>query len=107
MEEKFLPIGTVVLLKGGSKKVMITGFCSIDAEEPDVVYDYNGCIFPEGYLKSDQTCLFNHDQIAQIFFKGYEDEESKTFHEQLLNLEKELPTDTNAPKDEIETINVN
>ena len=31
MEElkKYLPIGTVVLLKGGQKRLMITGFCSI------------------------------------------------------------------------------
>ena len=27
MEEKFLPIGTVVLLKGGKKEVMITSYC--------------------------------------------------------------------------------
>ena len=27
MQEKFLPIGSVVLLKGGTKKVMITGYC--------------------------------------------------------------------------------
>ncbi|MBR6133342.1 MAG: DUF4176 domain-containing protein, partial [Bacilli bacterium] len=25
--ERFLPIGTVVLLKGGKKRAMITGFC--------------------------------------------------------------------------------
>ena len=27
--EKFLPIGSVVLLKGGTKKAMVTGFCSV------------------------------------------------------------------------------
>ena len=49
MQEKYLPIGTVVLLKGGSKRVMITGFCSVDGNESDVIYDYNGCVYPEGY----------------------------------------------------------
>ena len=28
--EKYLPIGTVVMLKGGTKRVMISGFCAID-----------------------------------------------------------------------------
>ena len=27
MEERFLPIGTVVLLKGGTKEIMITSYC--------------------------------------------------------------------------------
>ena len=30
---KYLPIGTVVMLKGGKKRVMITGFCSMPNEE--------------------------------------------------------------------------
>ena len=42
MQEKFLPIGSVVLLKGGTKKVMITGYCMKTAEYPDEVFDYNG-----------------------------------------------------------------
>ena len=75
MQEKYLPIGTVVLLKGGSKRVMITGFCSVDGSKSDVIYDYNGCLYPEGYLSSDQTCLFNHDQIDKIYYMGFIDEE--------------------------------
>ena len=33
MEDKFLPIGTVVLLKGGKKRVMIIGFCAMAKEK--------------------------------------------------------------------------
>ena len=47
---------------------MINGFCSIDSEEPDKVYDYSGVLFPEGSLSSDQTLLFNHDQIEKIYY---------------------------------------
>ena len=81
--ERFLPIGTIVLLKGGKKRAMITGFCSVAQEKPDKVYDYSGCVYPEGYLSSNQVCLFDHDQIDKIFFLGYEDEEEKTFKEKL------------------------
>lgn len=81
--EKFLPIGSVVLLSGGTKKAMITGFCSISDDDKTKIYDYCGCIYPEGYLTSNQICLFNHDQIEEIFYIGYEDEEEKEFKESL------------------------
>ena len=81
--EKFLPIGSVVLLKGGKKRAMITGFCSVAQEKPDKIYDYSGCVYPEGYLSSNQVCLFDHDQIDKIFFLGYEDEEEKAFKDKL------------------------
>ena len=81
--EKYLPIGTVVLLKGGKKRAMITGFCSVAQEKPDKIYDYSGCVYPEGYLSSNQVCLFDHDQIERVFYVGYEDEEEKIFKEKL------------------------
>ena len=42
MKEKFLPIGTVVLLKGGKKRAMITGFCSIAQENQEKITDNIG-----------------------------------------------------------------
>ncbi len=90
MQEKYLPIGTVVLLKGGSKRVMITGFCSVDSNKNDVIYDYNGCVYPEGYLSSDQTCLFNHDQIDKIYYMGFVDDEEKEFKAKLNELVRSL-----------------
>ena len=86
IEGKFLPIGTVVLLKGATKKLMITGFCSMDVEKPDEMFDYTGCLYPEGLINSKQTALFNHDQIQQIFFIGYHNEEEVEFKNKLNNL---------------------
>ena len=86
MKEKFLPVGTVVLLQNGTKRVMINGFCSIDSEDPDTVYDYSGVLFPEGSLSSDQTLLFNHDQIEEIYFSGYSDIEDQEFKVELKKL---------------------
>ena len=37
--EKYLPIGSVVMLKGGTKRVMITGFCTVPNEDKEKVYD--------------------------------------------------------------------
>ena len=78
--EKFLPLGTVVMLKGASKRLMITGFCTMAAEEAEgVMYDYSGCMYPEGMISSDQTALFNHDQIEKIYHLGLVDQEEKDF----------------------------
>lgn len=84
--EKFLPIGSVVLLKGGTKKAMITGFCSVVAEDKTKMYDYSGCVYPEGYLDFDQICLFDHEQIEKIFHYGYVDEEEKEFKKELQDI---------------------
>ena len=86
IEEKYLPIGTVVMLKGGTKRVMITGFCSIEENAKDKMWDYSGCLYPEGFLESNQTCLFDHDQIEQIYYLGLIDEEEEEFKKQLKTL---------------------
>lgn len=74
MINKDLPIGTVVLLKGGLKKVMITGYSSVSREDSDKVYDYNGCIFPEG-LMENVYCLFDVSQIEEVFYEGLRDDD--------------------------------
>lgn len=74
-----LPIGSVVLLKNSTKKLMITGFAQVSAENPNKIYDYVGCVFPEGFLGPDKTFLFDSSQIETIFFIGYQDQEQMAF----------------------------
>ena len=83
MKEKYLPIGSVVLLENGSKRVMITGFCSMPENDEKKIYDYSGCMYPEGYVSSKQICLFDHNQISQIYHLGLVDEEEKEFKNKL------------------------
>ena len=83
MKEKFLPIGSVVILKDATKRIMITGYLSVDESDKEKVYDYNGCVYPEGFLSSEQVLLFNHDQIDKIFFEGMTDDEQKSFAQRL------------------------
>lgn len=78
-----LPIGSVVLLKNSTKKLMITGFAQVSAENPDRIYDYVGCVFPEGFLGPDQTFLFDSHQIETIFFIGYQDQEQMAFKDRI------------------------
>ncbi len=85
--EKYLPIGTVVMLKGGSKRVMITGFCAIDGSDRANVWDYSGCLYPEGILSANQTALFNHTQIEKVYYMGFVDDEEKQFKAKLKELQ--------------------
>ena len=95
-----LPIGSVVLLKNSTKKLMIMGFAQVSASAPKKVYDYVGCVFPEGFLGPDKTYLFDSNQIEKIYAVGYQDEEQMAFKikvdEALKNIrEKENVQDEN------------
>ena len=51
----------------------------INDNEEAKIWDYAGCLYPEGYLGPNQTFLFNGDQIERIFAIGYQDEEQFEF----------------------------
>lgn len=82
MKEKYLPIGTVVRLKGATKKIMIMGYCPIEKEKNEM-YDYSACLYPEGLVDSSKILLFNHDKIEQVYFVGNSDEEYQKINEQM------------------------
>ncbi len=86
MYDKYLPIGTVVLLKDATKKLMIIGFCSTSAEDKSKIYDYSGCLYPEGLIDSKEVALFNHDQISKLYFMGYQNDEEIQFKANLKEL---------------------
>ena len=85
--KKYLPIGSVVILKGGEKSIMIYGRKQIHAESK-VKYDYVACLYPEGNLSDEFTFLFNHEKIDKVLFSGYSDDADKKFVEEVLNVEE-------------------
>lgn len=78
MKGKFLPIGTICKINGLDKKIMITGFYAISYEAGIKVYDYIGYEYPEEFL-SNKIHMFNHSEILDVIYLGYENEE----HEKL------------------------
>ncbi len=83
--ENLLPIGTVVILKEGVKKLMIYGRKQLLLhDESPTMYDYVACYYPEGHINQDYTFVFNHEDIQEVIFKGYKNEEEDRFS-QLLN----------------------
>ena len=83
--EEFLPIGSVVLLDGGNKKVMICGRIQAMAGS-DIVYDYSACYYPEGILDPAAMFFFNREDIAEVSFIGYEDQTELDYRQQLESL---------------------
>ena len=75
-QEKFLPIGTVVILKNGKRELMITSYCVMPAGEvydksgkidaKGKMFDYGACLYPEGLITSEQLFVFNHEQIERV-----------------------------------------
>ena len=80
--KELLPIGSVIVLKGGSKKLMVYGIKQTKGDT-GVMYDYIGVIYPEGNIGKAGQFLFNHKDIDQVFFKGYENAERTEFVEKL------------------------
>lgn len=94
---EYLPIGSVVLLKEGDKKLMIFGIIQSDEDDSEE-FDYIGVPYPEGHIDPDCQYLFYHKNIEEVFFRGYEDEERKEFVDRLNEImmleEKYKNTDT-------------
>ena len=82
-DDKYLPIGSVVNIKGSQKRIMIIGFCAMTGDKPNKIFDYSGCTYPEGLVASNKTILFDHDQIEKICCKGPVDNEEIEFKKQL------------------------
>lgn len=97
--EKFLPLGTVVILNGGQKELMIMGYCIIPTNEAydksgkvDIqgkMFDYGACAYPEGMITSDQLFAFNHENITKIVHMGYETDKQKELSKFLIEGIKE------------------
>src|SRR5699024_58128 len=84
--------GSIVLLKGGNKRLMIYGrkqlitdevIKNIQAQEGNVpedsMYDYIGVFYTESFIEEEHSYNFNHSYIIDNIFEGYEDEEEEEF----------------------------
>ena len=81
--KKLLPIGSIVLLKDGEKKLMVCGILQNSIDDDSQVYDYFGVLYPEGHMGERFQYLFNHADIEKVVYRGYEDEERNSFIDKL------------------------
>jgi len=80
---EYLPLGSIVIIKGGVRKVLIIARgvgAKIDGETR--LFDYSGCVYPDGMV-GENTLLFNHSEIQKVIFKGYTDEDEELMVENI------------------------
>ena len=70
--------------------MMIIGFLPV-VPEKNKIYDYSACTYPEGLIASDINFVFDNNQIEEILFKGFENDEEKNFKEQVKKFIEENP----------------
>ena len=88
-EDEFLPIGSVVLLEGGNKRIMICGRIQAQAGS-DIIYDYSACYYPEGIVDPKSMFFFNRDAIETVYFRDYEDQDELDYRHDVLDQLGEL-----------------
>jgi hypothetical protein len=77
-----LPLGSVVTLKEGTKRLIIVGRAQLNIET-NKMYDYASCLWPEGYIDSEHCYLFNHEDIDCLYYIGLQDVQEFNFRYEL------------------------
>ncbi len=65
---------------------MIIGIMQSDASGNGKEYDYLGILYPEGHIGDQFQYLFNQEDIEEVIFRGFEDDERVEFLNKLTNL---------------------
>lgn len=69
----FLPLGSVVILKGSVKKLLVVNRGSIVEGE---FFDYGAFLDPEGMIDTN-VAYFNRDDISKVVAEGYSDADNE------------------------------
>ncbi|MGH1550601.1 DUF4176 domain-containing protein [Leifsonia poae] len=72
-KREFLPLGSIVILRGSVKKLMIVSRASIVEDD---FFDYGAFLYPEGMIDSN-VAYFNHGDIHRVVFEGYADDDDE------------------------------
>ncbi len=71
-----LPIGSIVKVNKVDTRLMIFGVLQ---KSRDSMYDYIAVPYPEGAHNVRSSVAFNHDDIKEVIFRGYEDDSRNAF----------------------------
>ena len=83
MDNKILPLGSVVNLKDGDgTELLIVSRASIVKEHfREVYYDYGAILIPQGFLSPEAVYFFNKENVKEVLFKGYRNKDEEAFEE--------------------------
>ena len=76
-ENRLLPLGSVVYLREGTKKVVIIARGLVVRNGDGLVFfDYGGVPYPEG-LQDEKMAYFQHEAVVKVVHKGYHDDDDE------------------------------
>lgn len=81
--DDWLPIGSVVLLNGANKSLMVISRFVYNVDD-GAYYEYCGCLYPEG-ISDSEYYFFNHNEIGLVVQRGFEDEYEKLYRKTVLD----------------------
>lgn len=82
MNNKLLPIGSVIKMPDSDLDFMICGYANSKKMLDNEYYDYICCIYPAG-INGKDSILVNKDKIEKVVFIGYQDAKLGQFLELL------------------------
>ncbi|MEX2948413.1 DUF4176 domain-containing protein [Staphylococcus warneri] len=86
-------IGSIIYLKEGSQKLMIINRGPIvEIEGQKYMFDYSACKYPVGVVE-DQVYYFNEENIDNVIFEGYSDQDETRFQELFEDMKDNLDED--------------
>lgn len=94
---EFLPLGSIVIVRGSTKKIMVISRGLVLAQDEGMrYYDYGACLYPEG-LMGDTLVYFNHEGIQRVVHEGYADDENGLVLENLARSLKYVEVEKGNP----------
>lgn len=86
-------IGSIIYLKEGSQKLMIINRGPIiEIEGQKYIFDYSACKYPVGVVE-DQIYYFNEENIDEVIFEGYSDQDEMRFQALFKGMKNNLDDD--------------
>lgn len=88
---EILPIGSIVRLKNGDVKLMILNRAPLYNQDGVIGYfDYSACLYPTGKVE-EQVYFFNNEDIEEVYFEGYVDDDELEFQKNYKEKIKAVP----------------
>ena len=88
--DRYLPLGSIILIKGNVKKLMIVARGVLAGQDSDKkLYDYGAVLYPEGLI-DERLIFFNNSDIYNVVSEGYSDSDDEIMNENIKNWIKEV-----------------
>jgi len=79
--KNLIPLGSIVLLNGGTKKIMIiVRGAQAEINGGEHLFDYAGCLYPIGFA-TNELIYFNAENVAEVIFDGFTDKEEQEYQQ--------------------------